>query len=75
MDTKKQQYNDLLPAGSGLGLAICRGIIEAHGGRIWAANGENGGAIFSFTLPLSTVPLPMWEVEIHAKEGSLHSCN
>jgi two-component system sensor histidine kinase KdpD len=72
---KKQQYNDLLPAGSGLGLAICRGIIEAHGGRIWAANGENGGAIFSFTLPLSTVPLPMWEVEIHAKEGSLHSCD
>ncbi|HZU03518.1 MAG TPA: ATP-binding protein [Ktedonobacteraceae bacterium] len=72
---KKQQYNDLLPAGSGLGLAICRGIIEAHGGRIWAANGENGGAIFSFTLPLSTVPLPMWEVEIHAKEGFLHPCD
>jgi two-component system, OmpR family, sensor histidine kinase KdpD len=72
---KKQQYNDLLPAGSGLGLAICRGIIEAHGGRIWAANGENGGAIFSFTLPLSTVPLPLWEVEIHAKEGFLHPCD
>lgn len=40
--------------GSGLGLAVCRGLIEAHGGRIWAENRQGGGAIFSFTLPLQT---------------------
>lgn len=36
----------------GLGLAICRGIITAHGGKIWAQNAEGGGSIFTFTLPL-----------------------
>lgn len=38
--------------GVGLGLTICRGIIEAHGGRIWAENRPGGGAVFRFTLPL-----------------------
>ncbi len=39
-------------AGSGLGLYICRGIIEAHGGRLWAESpGEGQGATFRFTLP------------------------
>jgi two-component system, OmpR family, sensor histidine kinase KdpD len=37
----------------GLGLTICRGIVEAHGGRIWAENRSGGGAIFSFTLPVA----------------------
>lgn len=38
--------------GSGLGLAVSRGMVEAHGGRIWAENREGGGAIFRFTLPV-----------------------
>ncbi len=36
--------------GAGLGLSICKGIIEAHGGKIWAENLDNGFA-FKFTLP------------------------
>ncbi len=38
--------------GTGVGLAVCRGLIEAHGGRIWATNRSDGGALFRFTLPL-----------------------
>jgi len=37
--------------GAGLGLAICKAIIEAHGGRITAAQRPGGGARFTFTLP------------------------
>lgn len=53
--------------GTGLGLSICKGIIEAHGGRIWAENLPDGLA-FNFTLPLiwdGTKPpqLPMEDME------------
>jgi two-component system sensor histidine kinase KdpD len=39
--------------GVGLGLSICRGIVEAHGGRMWAENRPGGGAVFHFILPMS----------------------
>jgi len=38
--------------GSGLGLAICKGIIEAHGGRIWIEDREGGGSIFLIAMSL-----------------------
>src|SRR6266516_3838217 len=64
MDTGEGIGSDILPRlfskfatksyqGTGLGLYICKGIIEAHGGKIWAENNADGkGAKFSFSLPI-----------------------
>lgn len=45
--------------GLGLGLAICKGLIEAHGGRIWVERPGEPGARFAFTLPLEEAPAPL----------------
>ena len=44
--------------GAKLDLAICRGVVEAHGGRIWAESGPDWGIQFTFSLPTETVLHP-----------------
>jgi PAS domain S-box-containing protein len=55
--------------GTGLGLAICRKIMGAHGGRIWASNAEQGGAILHMELP-AWPATPGANTEAHAAAAS-----
>lgn len=52
--------------GAGLGLAICKGLVEAHGGRIWIKKKNTQGTTISFTIPLVSAHIPA----IPAKEES-----
>ena len=38
--------------GTGMGLAIAKGIVEAHGGKIWVTSEAGQGSVFSFSLPV-----------------------
>lgn len=46
-----EQARSRVSGGAGLGLAIAWGLVDAHGGRMWAENGRDGGAVVTFTLP------------------------
>lgn len=60
-DVKKQLFNKFVQAressisnesGTGLGLVIAKGIVEAHGGKIWVEDNVPKGSVFIFTLPV-----------------------
>jgi two-component system sensor histidine kinase KdpD len=55
--------------GLGLGLTIARGIVQAHGGRIWATHTPGGGLAVYFTLPLSESPPRLSGIDL-AEDGS-----
>ncbi|MBI5194092.1 MAG: HAMP domain-containing protein [Nitrospirae bacterium] len=48
----KKEMNGI-KGGTGLGLYFCKVVVDAHGGRIWAGNRENGGAVFYLSIPIN----------------------
>lgn len=47
----------------GIGLSVCSTIISAHEGKMRAYNGQNGGAVFEFTLPLDMAEMELYDCD------------
>jgi two-component system sensor kinase FixL len=45
-----QPFVTTKPDGMGVGLSVCQGIVQLHGGQLWADNNVGGGTVFRFTL-------------------------
>jgi two-component system sensor kinase FixL len=58
LDSLFSPFQSSKPDGLGIGLSISRTIVEAHGGKVWAENRPEGGALFRFTLPRAEPPRP-----------------
>ena len=56
--------------GAGLGLAIARGLVEAHGGRIWAEANEGPGLAFCFSIPITSALPEGAEDDSHIGAGA-----
>mgnify|MGYP002651991994 FL=1 len=55
-DIKNRVFDPLFTTkstGMGMGLPICRGIVQSHGGRLWAAPAKPHGTEFRFTVPVA----------------------
>lgn len=50
-----QPFTTTKTQGMGVGLSLCRGLVEAHGGQLWAEPNPLGGATFRFTVPVARV--------------------
>lgn len=68
---KFYQSEEAVGGGLGLGLTIARGIVAAHGGRIWAKETPGGGLTVQFTLPISAAPPSLAGFEAYEGAGTL----
>lgn len=60
------------PSGMGMGLSIAKGIVEAHGGRIWIEGGERSGSRVLFTLPIGDEEAPIEKLVFSHADSAEH---